>query len=277
MEGAAKRNTEIGIGRVHDLLMGLLEYLDAVAKDTGLSYYLAYGTAIGALRHQDFIPWDIDADVLVWRDQYDELVDALRSRLPDEMMLLTPADRDYEYLFARIGLRGFEHIRVHLDLFPLERAPSGRLGRRVYAVLTWTTRKLYLVKQVSPRSRTHYGKRKRWGARAGKLLLAPIPRRAISGFFFAFTRWFAARSNGHVVANSCGSYGMREFFRGAWFREGRAAQFRNRELTVPSECEVMLESIYGDYMTPVAYAEQQRLVEHIEDHYVGPLRSNGLI
>jgi hypothetical protein len=97
------------------------------------------------------------------------------------------------------------------------------------------------------------------------------------GFFFAFTRWCAKRSDGEVAVSSCGSYGMREFFRSAWFREGRPARFRDRELLVPSDCEALLESIYGDYMTPVPDAEQDREVAFIEDHYVGPLRSNGIV
>lgn len=273
-----RRETQDGIGRVHDLLMSMLVELDAATRAAGLTYYLAYGTAIGALRHHDFIPWDIDADVLIRRDEYDQVVEALRAHLPERVTLLTPGDgTDYEYLFARIGLRGVDHTQVHLDLFPLERGPSSRLAQRLYAVVTRTCCKLHLVKQMSPASRTHYGHRKRLAARAGKLLLAPVPAGALRRFFSAFTGWFASRSSGEVMVSSCGSYGLREFFHGRWFEASERVRFRDRELLVPSGCDALLQFIYGDYMTPVSDSDQARDVAFIEDHYVGPLRASGIV
>ena len=37
----------------------LLEEFADICESHGLSYYLAYGTLIGAARHQGFIPWDL--------------------------------------------------------------------------------------------------------------------------------------------------------------------------------------------------------------------------
>ena len=47
----------------------LLRELDRVCELIGVPYYLAAGTALGALRHGGFIPWDDDIDVFMhWRD-----------------------------------------------------------------------------------------------------------------------------------------------------------------------------------------------------------------
>jgi lipopolysaccharide cholinephosphotransferase len=278
VEESARRATEAGIGRVHDLLMRMLLELDAATKAAGLSYYLAYGTAIGALRHHDFIPWDIDADVFIWSDEYDRLVEALRTRLPEDVTLYTPEDDSgYEYLFARLGLRGVDHTRVHIDLFPLEPAPEARWKQRVYWIGTRLCCQMYLVKQMSPRSRTHYKLPKRLVVRAGKIVLSPIPARALRRAFGAFTGWFAARAPGGVVASSCGSYGLREFFDRSWFDAAVAADFRGRELEIPSGSRELLKFIYGDFMTPVPDAVRDREVEFIEQHFVGPLRSHGVV
>jgi lipopolysaccharide cholinephosphotransferase len=278
VEESARRLTEAGISRVHDLLMRILLELDATTKAAGVSYYLAYGTAIGALRHRDFIPWDIDADVFIWSHEYERLIEALRARLPEDVTLYTPEDGSgYEYLFARLGVRGVDHTRVHVDLFPLEPAPASRWKQRVYSVGTRLCCQMYLVKQMPTASRTHYTRRKRLVTRLGKLVLRPAPSWVLHRAFGAFTRWFAVRSAGEVVASSCGSYGLREFFRRSWFDAAVPTRFRGRELQVPSGSKELLEWVYGDFMTPVPDSVREREVEFIEHHFVGPLRSHGIV
>ena len=278
MEESARRLTEAGIGRVHDLLMRILLELDAATNAAGLSYYLAYGTAIGALRHRDFIPWDIDADVFIWSHEYEQLIELLRTRLPEDVTLYTPEDGSgYEYLFARLGLRGIDHTRVHVDLFPLEPAPASRWKQRVYSIGTRLCCQMYLVKQMPAASRTHYTRAKRLVTRALKIVLSPVPSRVLHRTFCAFTRWFAARSDGEVVVSSCGAYGLREFFPRSWFDAAVPARFRGMELQISSGSREMLERIYGDFMTPVSDSAQDREVEFIERHFVGPLRSHGVV
>jgi lipopolysaccharide cholinephosphotransferase len=278
VEQNARRLAEDDIGRVQDVLMKILLELDAVTRTAGLSYFLAYGTAIGALRHHDFIPWDFDADVLVWRDEYEPLVEALRANLPDDVTLFTPTDDPgYEYLFARLGVRGIDHTRVHVDLFPLERAPSRRSVQRVYSRVAKLCCQIYIVKQMAPASRPYYSRAKRLATRVGKGVLAPVPARVLRRFFFAFTRWFAERSNGDVVVSSCGSYGLREFFRRSWFDTAEPVRFRDHQLKVPSGSKELLEYIYGDYMTPVSDSVRDSEVAFFEDHCVGPLRSHGIV
>jgi lipopolysaccharide cholinephosphotransferase len=278
VDESARRRTEAGIARVHDLLMRILLELDAVTSAAGLSYYLAYGTAIGALRHRDFIPWDNDADVFIWGHEYERLIEALRARLPADMALYTPEDGSgYEYLFARIALRGIDHTRVHVDLFPLEPAPASRWQQRVYSAGTKLCCRMYLVKQMRAASGAHHTGSKRLVTQVAKLVLRPVPSRVLHRVFGAFTRWFAARSDGEVVASTCGSYGLREFFRRSWFDAAVPAPFRGGELQIASGSTEMLEWIYGDFMTPVSDAVRDRELAFIEDHRLGPLRSDGIV
>ena len=48
----------------------LWERFDEVCKKHGITYYAYYGTLLGAVRHQGFIPWDDDIDVIMFRDEY---------------------------------------------------------------------------------------------------------------------------------------------------------------------------------------------------------------
>ena len=53
--------------------LGLLKKLDEVCKKHSLRYWIECGTLLGAIRHQGFIPWDDDIDVVMPRKDYDKL------------------------------------------------------------------------------------------------------------------------------------------------------------------------------------------------------------
>lgn len=55
-------------------LLGIFVDLIALCEEHNLEYYLSGGTAIGALRHQGFIPWDDDIDIYLKREDYERFL-----------------------------------------------------------------------------------------------------------------------------------------------------------------------------------------------------------
>lgn len=55
----------------------LLQIIDHICRKHGLSYWLHYGTLLGAVRHGGFIPWDDDIDIGMMRGDYDKLIKIL--------------------------------------------------------------------------------------------------------------------------------------------------------------------------------------------------------
>lgn len=53
-----------------------------ICKRYGIPYFAAYGTFLGAVRHQGFIPWDDDIDIAVKRSDYQRLLQLLAKELP---------------------------------------------------------------------------------------------------------------------------------------------------------------------------------------------------
>ncbi|MFG6358643.1 MAG: LicD family protein [Acetatifactor sp.] len=62
-----------------------LEVLQKVAEICdrhGITWYAAYGTLLGAVRHEGFVPWDDDMDIWVKRKDYNRLIQILPRELP---------------------------------------------------------------------------------------------------------------------------------------------------------------------------------------------------
>ena len=61
---------EYGILELQDKILGIMVYLDSFCEKYGIDYCLMAGSALGARRHQGFIPWDDDIDIYMTEQGY---------------------------------------------------------------------------------------------------------------------------------------------------------------------------------------------------------------
>lgn len=108
----------------------LLEFA-AFCTENGLRCSLAYGTLLGAIRHEGFIPWDDDIDVFMPRPDYNRLI-SMEKMLPEGKLLLTSENSRFALPFAKFATnsiraqeptcnRAFQEY-LWIDVFPIDGA-----------------------------------------------------------------------------------------------------------------------------------------------------------
>lgn len=119
--------------------LDLLCKLDEVCRQMGLIYYLDSGSLLGAIREKGFIPWDDDIDVVMFRNDYEQLVNNGQQYFNEPYFLQTAyTDPGYYRCHAQLrnsnttGMMPFEGKKspinqgIFLDIFVLDGMPEDR-------------------------------------------------------------------------------------------------------------------------------------------------------
>ena len=132
----------------HKNLLEILLYFDAFCREHRLEYIIASGTAIGALRHQGFIPWDDDIDLLMHSDDIEKLIKLWDKEADTSRYFLQykQSDKYYNSVVLKIRKNGTTcvdkrytfvpmHWGIAIDIFPFYNAPRTVFGRRLMEIL----------------------------------------------------------------------------------------------------------------------------------------------
>lgn len=80
----------------------MLKFVVSVCEEYGFTYWLDYGTLIGAVRHQGFIPWDDEADVAMPRNDYEQFIKIIEDEVAKYPQL--------ENVELRMGVAKLRHV-----------------------------------------------------------------------------------------------------------------------------------------------------------------------
>lgn len=118
--------------------LDILKHMDKIAKENGIQYFLGFGTLLGAIRHNGFIPWDVDIDLTMMREDYDKLVAIMKAQNDTSKYYISvPGDKNHTSPHALIYCKDtifrdeFAHLNgkskrpkeVYIDIFPIDKLP----------------------------------------------------------------------------------------------------------------------------------------------------------
>lgn len=94
---------DYGLRPLWNALLSIYNEYRTICERHGLRYWAAFGTALGAVRHKGFIPWDDDFDVMMPRSDYERFMEVASKELPAYLKVINWRNTDgYKWLFGKI-------------------------------------------------------------------------------------------------------------------------------------------------------------------------------
>lgn len=140
-----------GIEEVHILLLPLLKEFKKVCVENNIWYSLAYGSVLGAVRHDGFIPWDADADVFLCLPDK-EAFRAAFAKTDHGNIILKNCDTSPRCMQCHDSLvYKDKSTTIHLDIYLLVGAPSSIKKREIFTFCSYYLDRIIRSKYVDIR------------------------------------------------------------------------------------------------------------------------------
>jgi len=151
--------------------LDILKYFDDIAKKNNIPYFLAFGTLLGAIRNNGFIPWDLDIDITMMRDDYEKLIKIIKDdddpnffiSIPGEKRHMSPhaliycRNTKFENEFHEFNRNRKVHQEVYIDIFPIDKLPKDlKLRKKQANKITKLKRRIFKRSPVYYRSNKLY-------------------------------------------------------------------------------------------------------------------------
>ena len=253
--------------KIHALLTEMLKDLSVVCKKHDIKWLLTGGSALGAVRHHGFIPWDDDVDIFMTRENFKRFAEVFESEMGKKYTLAIPGDDKYPWHFPKIYKKGtkfrglnsadYGECGFFIDIFILENTHNNRFLRFIHGL------KCTFYSGVISSVRTKKFKDQMLKATKN----CTKARRAVKlRVFIGKLLWFKSLESWIKSANKCFSKvknnnskcvvaptGMLHYFGEMYLRDKmcniKEVAFENYFFPIPEDYDYYLSIRYGDYMT----------------------------
>ena len=228
--------------------LDILNCIVKICDKHSLEYMLGFGTLIGAVRHQGFIPWDDDIDIMMPRRDYQRFLQFAIDELPSDYYLQCGAtDPTFIRSFAKVRKNNTifleecdshqigKHHGIFVDIFPLDYASNNRMLQKLRREIVC---KLDTMKQA---------KQGYFALGIVKMgLCRIIPLRVLHKIQLAVLMMGNNREKYTVFMTPYGidkvTFSIQELL------PTKMLSFENNKYKCPNDYHAVLSRIYGDYM-----------------------------
>ena len=247
-------------------ILETMKYVDKLCRENGIVYYIMGGTALGAVRHGGFIPWDDDLDIFMTPEQYEKFKSVFEKE-KNGQFVIQEWRTDSKYLeYAKVRMNGTTFIEenfknfkdmhhgIYIDIMILHKVPENNLIQKmVYLESKFVT--LYGLSQRNwkPKSK----------AQAVVLnSLEFLPCKLMARIAYSHIYRYDGREKNYKYCYWITPAGFRNgLFDASFFEKPVDIAFEDTVLLGSEKIKEYLEYRYGDYMK-LPSEEQQKAAVH---------------
>ena len=235
----------------------ILKQFIKICEENNITYFIYGGSLLGTIRHEGFIPWDDDIDVILFREDYEKLNKILSTKIDEKYNFLNVFNEEtYHHTWAQLTLKNtlLEYwwanqvdydTNIYIDIFILENIPNNKFKRFVHK---WTC---FALNQLTMYSYFKYDNPSKFKKIIQQSIyylikISPVsPNTIKKKCFKKFSKY--ANESCNQVCDFPAICQMPVSNKTDWL-PAKKAKFEDLEVNIPNNYDKILTRIYGDYM-----------------------------
>lgn len=252
----------VNLKELQAVLLELLQEFDRVCRKHNIPYVLFCGTAIGAVRHKGFIPWDDDLDVSMLRSDYEKFLKVAPAELKEQYFLQAEGSEHWALPFSKLRKNNTTclekyhpkdnqmHQGIYIDIFPCDNASDREWVRK----LQYYSARIVWAKALTKRGYETDSKLKKVFMTCCRLL----PSKP----FHKFAKKANKKDSALVQTFlSCTSKYSKGVYKREWFSETMDMDFEGFKFPISAHYDDVLSLMYGNYMQ-IPTEEERKVKVH---------------
>ena len=246
-------------------IVQMIKYLDEILKEKDIPYFLLGGSALGAVRHKGFIPWDDDMDIGIHRKDFNQ-IEQILSELPAPF-LYEPVEKHIipDAPMGHLRIRKVESDPLDtcptIDVFALDGVPASQKLQKKQKFWALVYHLCIYRHPAQNRGKLKYLFTKAIITLFPNAFLNYLQRKA----FRYITQWDSY--NSPLTGNLFGFWEQKETVPSEYFHKPVLVEFEGLSLPAANHIHEYLTSLYGDYMQLPPLEKRQPKHQDFEYHY----------
>jgi len=239
--------------KVQEIELELLVEFDRICRKHNIIYSIDGGTLLGAVRHGGFIPWDDDADVMIYRSEYEKFLRVVDQELNTDKFYFQDINRTpgYRWGYAKLRRKDTEFVRfnqehmpyeqgIFLDIFVADNVPDNYILRCICNFNSFIYRKIFY---------SEVGKYAAKGpAKLVYKLLSLIPEQTVKNSYARYVKFRNRKKTKLVKYLTFPAFNRVYGNKREWYEDVIDMEFEGVTLKACRDYDGYLKFHFGDYL-----------------------------
>ncbi len=236
----------------------LMRYLHDFCKQNNIKYYFIGGAVLGSVRHKGFIPWDLDIDLGMPREDYNKFRELAKEKLDPKFEYHDYTNtKNFFPPHALVTIKGSSLVltrnylqkndinEIFIDIFPLDTAPADEKKQKKQA------KKLYSIRLLNAKKIGYVYTKSKLEVlikKAVLLLLSPLSFKAIGKKREKIMTKYRNENSGLICSMGSQYPYTKQLMPVEMYGTPTLLEFEGEKFYGPEKAHEYLTQLYRDYM-----------------------------